>query len=211
MEPTWLERLRRAGRWLDASPAEVAALLILIAGALGVGLYLARGDPSSLVSLAPTASSPEIVPTRAPSRLVVHVTGAVRHPGVVELTEGARVSDAIAAAGGATLAAALGDVNLARLVADGEQLRVPYMGEEPTEAGGGDNTPASAWTSDGLLDLNRASASDLEELPGIGPVLAARIIAWRDQQGRFEDVGQLREISGIGEKTFQSLAPLVTV
>jgi len=214
VDSPWLQRLRRAGAWLDASPAELGALAILLAGAVAVALFLVRGDAGALPALGPAIAPGDLAPSRAPVVLVVHVVGAVHTPGVVQLAEGARVADALEAAGGVTVDAALGGLNLARAVTDGEQLNVPRIGEQPTGVDAA--TPAgpvagSPWTTDGKLDLNLASAADLEELPGIGPVLAARIVAWRDEHGGFKDVGELREVSGIGEKTFQNLSGLVVV
>lgn len=209
-----MDRLRRLGGWLDASPVEILALCLLLAGSVIAAVVLVRGQAAGSL---PDLSSPpadDLAPIREPVTIVVHVTGAVVRPGVVELGEGARVADALAAAGGATVDASTDGLNLARAVVDGEQLVVPRLGEEPSvegPAGSAPAAPVSAWLPDGRLNLNLATAADLEELPGIGPVLAERIIAWRDQHERFDDVGQLREVSGIGEKTFQSLSPLVAV
>lgn len=209
-----MDRLRRLGGWLDASPVEILALCMLLAGSAIAAVVLMRGQSAGGL---PDLSGPvgeELAPIREPVTIVVHVTGAVARPGVVNLDEGARVADALAAAGGPTVDARTDGLNLARAVVDGEQLVVPRLGEQPP---GGDGTdavpeaPASAWLPDGRLNLNLATATDLEELPGIGPVLAERIVAWRTQHERFDEIGQLREVSGIGEKIFQSLSSLVVV
>ena len=119
---------------------------------------------------------------------------------------------AVEAAGGLLLDADPGPLNLARTVADGERIDVPRVGEPAVGASGGGAVDGDGGVrADGLVDLNRATPAELEELPGVGPVLASRIIAFRDANGPFTEVGQLREVSGIGEKTFQSLAPLVAV
>ncbi|MDQ4129519.1 MAG: ComEA family DNA-binding protein, partial [Actinomycetota bacterium] len=131
----------------------------------------------------------------------------------VRVPKGARVADALEAAGGAVPDAALDALNLARPLADGDQVLVPLPGATPptvpaaaaTTAGNGARRP------DGRLDLNRASADELEELPGIGEVLAARIVSWREEHGPFTSVGQLRDVPGIGERTFQNLADLLSV
>lgn len=150
--------------------------------------------------------------------VVVHVAGLVRNPGVLELPAGSRVADAVEAAGGALPEAWLDAVNLARPVGDGEQLLIPPRpppGEPqvpPVPAEGPASGAAGGGVRpDGKVDLNRASAEELETLPGIGPVMAARIVEHRSANGPFTEVGQLREVPGIGEKTFQTLAPLVTV
>lgn len=168
--------------------------------------------------------------TAAPAAVVVvHVTGAVAAPGVVELGGGARVVDAVTAAGGPASDAALDALNMARPVVDGERVHVPTPQEvadglvpDPagpavdadaggTGTGGVAGTAPSVRDAEGRLDLNLATPSDLEELPGVGPVLAQRIAAWREANGGFEAVGQLREVTGIGEQTFQGLADLVVV
>lgn len=153
------------------------------------------------------AASATELPSTA-TEVVVHVTGAVARPGLVTLPAGARVADAIAAAGGTIEGAAPDLINLARAIVDGEQIHVPREGEDvsqvPTATVGG-------VLADGRVELNRATALDLQTLPGVGPVLAARIIAHRDANGPFTSPGDLRQVSGIGEKTFQSMAELVTV
>ena len=155
----------------------------------------------------------------------VHVAGAVRRPGLVELAPGARVADAVAAAGGVTSRADAASVNLARPVLDGEQVVVlrrgaaggpgpapgtgpaPGPGAAPGEAAG---APGSRGTTNPLVDLNAATLDTLDSLPGIGPVLAQRILDWRTAHGRFSSVEELGEVSGIGEATLGDLRPLVT-
>ena len=146
-----------------------------------------------------------------PERVLVHVAGAVHRPGVYELEPGARASDAVAAAGGFVSDAAPETLNLARPVDDGEQLVV--LDTEQADALGPVPAvvePGSA-TGDTVVDLNRADAAQLETLPGVGPVLALRIIEHRETVGAFTEVGQLRDVPGIGEKTFQALAERVRV
>lgn len=222
------DRLRGAAAWLDASPSEVVGLALLLVGGVAVLVVLwwsgrpalpGTDPPGSASGVLDDASADAPDPSGALSgadTVTLHVAGAVARPGLVEVPVGARVADALHAAGGLLLDAEVGAVNLARTVADGERLDVPRIGEvaTPSTVGGGDAgevRPSGAVRPDGTLDLNAASAADLEELPGVGPVLAARIVAWRDAGGPFTEVGQLREISGIGEKTFQRLAPLVGV
>lgn len=157
----------------------------------------------------------------APTTLVVQVVGQVRRPGVVHVKAGSRVQDAVAAAGGALPGADLSAINLARVVADGEQLQVPKPGEHPTPPPGGRGgaSPAvggAAGGNDGgsgpsIVNLNTADEAALEELPGVGPVMAQRILQWRADNGRFSTVDELGEVSGIGDKTLARLLPLVTV
>lgn len=140
------------------------------------------------------------------SVILVHVAGAVAEPGVVSLPRGARVQDAVRAAGNALPEADLAAINLARPVVDGEQIYLPTPGENRGAA------PAtSGGTGTQLVDLNTAEAEELDELPGIGPALAARIIAWRDDHGGFASVAELLEVSGIGPAVMADIADLVTV
>ncbi|RZS59073.1 competence protein ComEA [Microcella putealis] len=143
--------------------------------------------------------------------VLVHVAGAVANPGVVELAEGARVLDAVARAGGAADDAELTAVNLARVVVDGEQIVVPRVGEVPAAAPGSPASGAASSGAAGLVNLNVADATTLETLPGVGPAIAARIIAWRDENGPFRSVDELLAVSGIGEKTLDGFRELVTV
>lgn len=141
--------------------------------------------------------------------LLVHVVGEVRSPGVVELDGGARVRDAIEAAGGATEQAVLAGVNLARPLVDGEQIVVPNA---DTAAAAVAAAPgAGVAGSPGPVSLNAADAAALETLPGVGPALAQRILAWRTANGAFSSVEQLLEVSGIGQKTFEGLRESVTL
>ncbi len=173
------------------------------------------------VSVSPAASSPTTGAVEGPSaRVVVHVVGQVRRPGVVTLATGARVADAVAAAGGPTRRARLAAVNLARVLVDGEQVRVPRPGQHlpgtpagapAGVAGAGGSTAPGPGGGAAPVDLNTADDAALEALPGVGPVLAQRILAWRTEHGRFTDVEELGEVSGIGEKTLAELRALVTV
>lgn len=140
--------------------------------------------------------------------VVVHVVGQVANPGVVALEPGARVADAIAAAGGATPSADLTAINLARVLADGEQVVVPAPGQATAAAAGGGTAGTGG---SGLVDLNRADAAAFDTLPGIGPVLAERIVAWRAEHGRFTAVEELTEVTGIGPALLAGVRDLVQV
>ncbi|HET8602166.1 MAG TPA: helix-hairpin-helix domain-containing protein [Segeticoccus sp.] len=203
------------------------------AGAAGAPGGAASGAASGATGAAAgggdgSRSGPAPAATPLPSTasvLLVHVVGQVRHPGVVRLKPGARVQDAVEAAGGATAHADLSAVNLARPVADGEQVRIPKPGEQagpPPGAAGGPaaGAPGAGGAAAGVpggagadvpVDLNSATQEQLESLPGVGPVLAQRILEWRTAHGRFSSVDELLEVSGIGDKTFADLRPKVTV
>lgn len=180
------------------------------AGAAPVGAAVPSGGgvPSAPASPGPsgTSSSPAVV---------VHVVGQVKHPGLQGLPPGSRVADALAAAGGATGTADLTRVNLARVLVDGEQVVVPAPGDpDPPGASVPGGAAASGGSSSGgstLVSLNTADLAALDTLPGVGPVLAQRILDWRGEHGRFTSVDELGEVSGIGEKVLERLRPLVTL
>ena len=150
-----------------------------------------------------------------PVLVVVHVAGAVMRPGVYSLSPGARVADALDAAGGARAGAATDAVNLARVVTDGEQIYVPTT-EESARGLAGAVTGASAAggqgkaSSGGLVDINRASSDELESLPGVGPATAQKIVEDREKNGPFTSPEDLMRVPGIGPKKFESLKDLVT-
>jgi competence protein ComEA len=143
--------------------------------------------------------------------LVVDVAGKVRHPGLYRLPTGARVYDALRAAGGARTGVSTLSLNLAEPLQDGEQVVVGASGH----AGTGVVAPASASAASSAaptaLNLNTATLDQLETLPGVGPVLGQHILDWRDAHGRFASVDQLREVSGIGDVRLAQLRPLVSV
>lgn len=143
--------------------------------------------------------------------LFVHVLGAVRRPGLFELRDGARVIDVVAAAGGLVPTADPAGVNLARLVSDGEQLYIPRLGEAQPGAPPGVTGPGGApGAAGGKVNLNSASVAELDTLPRIGPAMAQRIIDYREANGRFSSIEDLRNVTGIGEKTFDGLKELIT-
>jgi competence protein ComEA len=147
----------------------------------------------------------------------VHVLGAVSAPGLFELPVGARVVDAVAAAGGLVPGADQSRVNLARAVADGEQLYVPVVGEViPVPVGPAGSTPSVSGAAPPapvttVVDLNTATVADLDTLPRIGPQLAQRIVDWRTTNGRFSAPEDLLEVPGIGDRIFDGLSERVTV
>lgn len=170
-----------------------------------IGLAVIAGGWIGIGSSEPVAPPPELVfpepEGRQQSRIVVHVAGWVVKPGVVTLTEGARVADAVAAAGGIRPGARLEAINLAASLLDGQQVLVPGPGDDAVASG----------TEDGRLRLNQASAVELEALPGVGPVLAERIVAYRETHGPFSQPEDLLGVPGIGERKLQSLRDYLIV
>ena len=151
--------------------------------------------PAQTLPAAPVAATPPV--PSAPSRmLTVHVSGAVADPGLVSVAEGSRVADVIRAAGGMRPGAGFGSINLAETVRDGMRLAVPWAGEAPAGAGG---DMGAGVSRDGKVDINRAGPSDMTRLPGVGEVIAQRIISYREANGPFGTVEDLLDVPGIGE------------
>lgn len=194
--------------------AVVVIVIAALAVTVGIGILRSASAPvDEVVFDDPLASSPA---PSAPSAedLYVHVSGAVTSPGLYVLAPEARVVDAIASAGGFAGDADTDAVNLARPLDDGEQLYVPREGELPSAVppgASGAGSGSSGATGNGLVNLNTADAAALETLPRIGPALAERIIAWREENGGFTSVDDLLAVPGIGDKMLASLRDLVAV
>jgi competence protein ComEA len=202
-----------------------AAVVLLIAG-LGIAVLVSAFSSAGVtttIAPAPSAASgtgtarsgsapPSATGTSPGSAvsLFVHILGAVAKPGLYQLHDGARAVDAVAAAGGFTAEADRQQLNLARLVSDGEQIYVPKVGEAGSGPPGS-SAAGGAGAIGGKLNINTASESDLETLPRVGPTMAKRIIAWREANGRFATIEDLMSVTGIGEKTFAELKDLVTI
>jgi competence protein ComEA len=206
----------------SASASNAAAASDSFGPSAPTGVTASPGQPSSAVAIGPgdadAAAPPSGTgsPAGSPAELVVvDVAGRVRRPGIVTLPVGARVADALDAAGGPQGRVDLTTLNLARVLLDGEQLLVGVKaavpppaptGNAPSSTAGG--TPSAAG---GLVNLNTATEAELDTLPGVGPVTAQAILAWRTEHGSFSSVEELLEVSGIGEVTLEELRPLVTV
>ena len=211
--------------WLTDPRVRVGALLVAAAIAGYFWYQVGQGETSSAL---PSGSSISTRPRRQTFRsttttrppFLVHVAGAVAHPGLVRVPSGARIADAIAAAGGGLPDADLDRLNLAAKVADGQRIPVAKIGAPGASAlvdgsATGTDPPADgsagATSASGPVDLNTATEAQLETLPGIGPSFAAAIIRERERRGGFASVDQLRDVRGIGEKRFAELKPLVSV
>ncbi|SNS11327.1 competence protein ComEA [Actinomadura meyerae] len=192
----------------------IAVIAVLVAGGY---VWLARPrlrEPAAPVASAtltrPTVSAaPAGAAPAATASVVVHVLGKVKRPGVVTLPAGSRVAEAIKAAGGVRSGAKTGTLNLARRLVDGEQIPVGVP-RPPQQAATSAASPGPSPAASGApLDLNTATADQLVDLPGVGPVLAQRIVAYRTEHGGFRSVEQLQEVSGIGARRFADLKPMV--
>jgi competence protein ComEA len=201
------ERLREFGRTHLGAIAVVLGVGITFAG-----VQFTRSDPetvpvtpviSSAVGGAPISATPTPVPM-----IRVHVAGAVVTPMVVDLPQGSRVQDAIAAAGGLAANADPAQLNLAAVLNDGDQVLIGTVASPAGQVSGQSGGTGGGGAA-GKVSLNSANAAQLETIPGVGPVTAAKIIAHREANGPFTAVDQLLEISGIGDKTLAELAPYV--
>ena len=182
--------------------------IIVLAGCLWGAYSMFQARTSAVAVAAPAPSVQVSVPAMTPSpsaTLLVHVLGEVRRPGVVSLPDGARVQDAIASAGGLTKRARPGELNLAARVTDGAQLVIGRSGSSVngSVAAGGNVDPAAA------IDLNIATLAQLDTLPGVGPVTAQKIVAYRQEHGPFSSVEALDAIPGIGPARLADLKGLV--
>lgn len=205
-------------------PGQVAVLAVIVAlGLAATAWWVVRGDAETVAPSAPgvvvesggplalPVSVPETGASGAPSgaatTVTVDVAGKVRRPGIAVLDAGARVIDALEAAGGARPGVDLSTLNLARVLVDGEQILVGRPAA-PTVPGG---EPPVGSPPAALVDLNRATQAELETLPEVGPVTAGAILAWRDEHGGFSAIDELLEVDGIGDATLARIAPYVTV
>jgi len=238
----WLPDAKAGGAssWVAAVRADPGKAGVIALGVVGVIAVLvtlftlARDDspPVTSAKLPPVQMVSSASPTPTPGApqpdtpVVVSVVGLVGKPGLVTLDPGARIADALAAAGGPLDGADLLELNMARLVADGEQIVVgiaPIPGEPAsmgssitpgTSSAGPPSAPSSpddGAAPDGLVDLNSATPEQLDTLPGIGPVTAAAIVAWREANGRFSSVDQLGDVDGIGPARLEKLRDRVHV
>ncbi|MCP5027029.1 MAG: ComEA family DNA-binding protein [Actinomycetia bacterium] len=187
-------------RWAPLAAAGLVAL------AVGASLLL-RPRPDAPELRIPMAA-PAVAPTTTAPAVIVHVAGAVHRPGIIRLEGGARLSDAVAAAGGPLAAADLDRVNLAAPLTDGAHYYLPLIGEAGTVVLDAVNAPG---TPGGLVDLNRAGPAELETLTGIGPALADAIVKHRDRSGPFAQVDDLLAVSGIGPAKLERIRVEVTV
>jgi len=189
----------------------VGAGAVVVIAALVVGVLFSAIAPRGSTTTVDSSlgdplveSSGSAIPEVEEAVLFVHILGEVEKPGLYEFQQGDRAVDAVAAAGGFTKKADQAGINLARELSDGEQIIVLKRGEKPAQ-------PSGAGEAGAPINLNTADAAALETLPGIGPALSARILAWRDSNGSFASVEELGNVAGIGEKTLGALRDLVTV
>jgi competence protein ComEA len=177
------------------------AFLILVA-LVAFAINSVAGDSKPVTVTA--TQSPTVQQIQKPN-FYVHIVGQVRYPGIYSLEVGSRLIDAVVASGGFLAKADQASVNLARPLSDGEQILVLAVGQNFTEATGG------ATSGSRLISINRASQSELEGLPGVGPALAGRIIDWRSANGGFKKLDDLKNVGGIGDKLYSGFSKLITL
>jgi competence protein ComEA len=206
------EKLEQSNISLNSTQALVLAVLVILL-IVGGSIYYFRSKPAHIKQdFYTTKSEKPLLAKEKPKlkkTLIVHVCGAVKNPGVLELKEGDRVVDAINLSGGATDEANLDALNLAAKLTDGQKVYVPKKGEQVSGNLAGVSENNSNETP--LVNINTASAEVLDSLPGIGEVLAQRIIEYRESKGNFSSIEQLRNVEGIGPKKFDHLKDKVTV
>lgn len=197
-------------------------VLVVVVAAIVTAIVLSSGQPApeSAPTLPPAISAgPASTTQSAPTSLVVSVVGKVTRPGLVTLPGGARVADAIEAAGGLVPGTDDTALNLARRLSDGEQIYVgiPAPAAAATDAPTSEADPAPATgkgkkgaNPDAKVNLNTATAEELQTLPGVGQATATRILNWRNQHGHFDSIGQLRQVGGIGQARYAKIQNLVT-
>jgi competence protein ComEA len=159
------------------------------------GSAVAQESPGPQLSIAPVTKT-----------ILVHVAGKVRRPDVYPLLQGSRVADAIKAAGGAKKGVNLGEINLARVLVDGEQIYVGYVSKVGPSQG---RTQSKTFT--GIININRGTKAEFDSLTGIGPVIAGRIINYRSSNGPFMAIEDLLKVSGIGSKTLDRIRPRLSL
>ena len=218
-----LGRVRAWVRWVGA--ARVVASAIVVLAVMAGAYWLVKPPPATTESKLPyakastssvfgAAATTTALPTGTVGTelLVVHVAGAVQVPGVYRLGAGSRVLDAVKAAGGVAADSNADAINLAASLTDGERVYVPRVGDvAPIVVSGGTGGSAAGHTASGPVNLNTATADDLDTLPGVGPATAASILAYRDQHGPFTSVDGLGDVRGIGPAKLDALRGLVTV
>lgn len=149
--------------------------------------------------------------TEEKSKMKVYVTGEVNIPGVIELEEGARIEDAVKGAGGVKAQADLNNINLAYEVSDGEKIYIPNVAEAGEEVSTFTETSTSNSNSNGKININKANATELTSIPGIGASTAQKIITYREENGKFQAIEDIKKVSGIGDSKYESMKDFIAV
>lgn len=200
------------GEWLERHRIPVLSVLAVLVAAGLAFLWLNRPRPRPVVISTPVPTfTPTAFPTPTPASLRVYVTGAVHRPDVYDLSHGSIVKDALSAAGGATDDADLTRINLALELYDQQQVYVPCTGEDAPPVSPPAQPSPAVRAGVVLVNINAASAAELEALPGVGPAIAQRILDYRGENGPFATVEEIMEVKGIGPATYEKLKDQITV
>lgn len=189
----WLKEI-----YAEFTPRTLKALITVVA-VIGFGAFVWISSKPEQVALGEEVQGNTEQISVNQAKIFVHIAGNVKNPGIYQLDSGARVFDVVLLAGGFTKKANQSSVNLARAVTDGEQILI------------GSGNPSQQAASQSFISLNQSSSSTLEDLPGVGPALAGRIVDWREANGGFKTKEDLLNVAGIGEKLFSSIKELVTL
>ena len=212
-------------KWFGVSRLVGSVVSVVLVACAGWWLVqVPPPPPEAGLGFAPSLTSVPVVSKKievVPQFLTVHIAGAVKSPGVYRLRQGARVNDGVDAAGGATTTADLDSVNLATLLNEGEQIYIPKRGEKPRTITTRPQLSVGGAVSDGvisggdvatrLININLASATELEQLPGVGPATAKAIVAYREKYGAFDTLEDLLKVRGIGPAKLSEILPRASV
>jgi len=204
----WQEEMRDRYFELGFSKEQQKGALIIFGGFLAVGALffaLSQGGESKAASV-PVISLPSKAP--APAVIVIDVAGKVMKPGVYKLDLGARAIDALTAAGGAKSGVDLSDINLAHVLSDGEQI---IVGAPRVVVSSSKSSKTKAKVASGPININTATAAQLDSLPGIGPVMANRIISYRQKNGLFKTLDELRKVPGMGAAKYAEIQSQIKI
>ncbi len=199
----------------------IIIMLCIIAGVIIFNLQSREETVVNLNELLPqeenTQENVENVVEESENKIVVHIAGEVKKPGIITLNEGARIADAISLAGGTTKQANLDEINLAYKLEDGQKIYIPNIKEKNTvntyvTSQNGQSSISSANNIENKkININKASKDQLETLPGVGSAIASRIIEYRNENGNFKNIEDLKNVKGIGEAKYDGLKDLITV
>lgn len=190
-------------------------ILIAVAFAFYLAKNKAHGDDLTVSAipgdLPGTVNESTVPAIEEKAMIMVDVAGAVAYPSVVELPEGSRVFEALEKAGGLTAEGDTGTINQAEILSDGQKIYIPTKQEVKDAENRGEFTVSSDSGKQGLININTADSTALQKLPGVGPATAEKIISYRSENGKFKSIEDLKNVSGIGDKTFEKMKNKITV
>ena len=213
LEKIQFESIQRRSIYLALAGALALGVIFFSLSAGSASSGLTAGSSPLTKSSGSTAATAIPIPTEAalPTTIIVDVAGKVLHPGIYTLPQGARAADALKLAGGALKGVSLTDINLAQVLSDGQQIIVGAPVVVSTSSKSKSSKAASGKITTGTIDINTANISEFERLPGIGAVMAGRILAYRTAHGNFSAITDLSKVSGMGKSKYTNLATFVRV